>query len=88
MPGFAFLDELGHGCPGVEVFDFLVAEGCVGDGPVHVVKVKVVNLEIREGGVDAFLDVLAAMTGAMLVPFAPNAVEENKRHTDHSRACS
>lgn len=36
VAGFAFLDELGHGIPGVEVFDF-VAESCVCDRPVHVV---------------------------------------------------
>jgi hypothetical protein len=66
VAGFALLDELGHRGPGVEVFDF-VAESCVGDGPVHVVKVEVVKLEVREGGVDAFLDVLATMTGVLLV---------------------
>jgi hypothetical protein len=66
MAGFAFEDQLGHGGPGVEVLDF-VAEGCVGDGPVHVVEVEVVELEVFEGDVDAFFDVLAAVAIGRLV---------------------
>jgi hypothetical protein len=66
VPGFALFDELGHGGPGVEVLDS-VAEGCVGDGPVHVVQVKVVELEVGKGGVDSLFNVFAAMAGAILV---------------------
>lgn len=61
MPGFACADELGHGIPGGEEFDFVVAERCVGDRPVHVVEVEVVDLEVGEGGGEAGLDVFGAM---------------------------
>jgi hypothetical protein len=54
------------GGPGVKVFDF-ATKGCVGDRPVHVVKVEVVKLEVFEGGVDAFFDVLGAVAVKWLV---------------------
>jgi hypothetical protein len=66
VAGFAFEDQLGHGGPGIEVLDF-VAESCVGDGPVHVVKVELVELEVFEGDVDAFFDVLRAVAGRLSV---------------------
>jgi hypothetical protein len=66
VAGLALEDQLGHGGPGVKVLDF-VTEGCVGDRPVHVVKVEVVELEVFEGGVDAFFDVLGAVAVKWLV---------------------
>ena len=57
---------MGHGVPGGEVFDFVVAEGGVADGPVHVVKVEVGDLKIGESDVDALFDVFGAVAGILL----------------------
>jgi hypothetical protein len=66
VASFAFEDQLGHGGPGIEILDF-VAEGCVGDWPVHVVEVQVVELEVFESDVDAFFDVLGVVAVGWLV---------------------
>lgn len=61
VPGFAQADELGHGVPCGEEFDFVLAEGSVGDRPVHVVEVEMVELEVGEGGGEACFDVFWAV---------------------------
>ena len=61
VAGFACADECGHGVPGGEEFDFVVVEVGVGDGPVHVVEVEVVELEVGEGGGEAGFDVFGAV---------------------------
>lgn len=63
VAGFACADERGHGIPRGEKFDFVMVEVGVGHGPVHVVEVEVVELEVGEGGGEAGLDVFGAVAG-------------------------
>jgi hypothetical protein len=53
----------------LEELDFVVAEGGVGYGPVHVVEVEVGELEVREGGGEAGGDVFGTVAGWLLVCF-------------------
>lgn len=66
MAGLGLLDEQGHGVPGREVFDFVVSQGGVAYGPVHVIEVEVGQLQVGKGDVDAFFDVFATMAEMVL----------------------
>lgn len=86
MPGFAFAHELDHGVPGLEELDFVVAEGRVGYGPVHVVEVEVGELEVGEGGGEAGGDVFGAVAGWSLVEIFYGKMRMGGI-TGHSRVC-
>lgn len=87
VPGFPCADEFGHGVPGGEEFDFVVAEVRVGDGPVHVVEVEVVELEVGEGCGEACFNVFGAVAGELLVLSFCYDRSGMGRITGRSRAC-
>ena len=66
VEGFATAHELGHGGPSIEEFDFVMSQGGVGDGPVHVVEVEVGELEVGEGGGEAGGDVFGAVADGVV----------------------
>ena len=85
---FACAYEFGHRVPCGEEFNLVVAEGRVGDGPVHVVEVEMVELEVGEGGGEAGFDIFGAVTGGVLSVYDLFDEEMNVGGiTGRSRAC-
>jgi hypothetical protein len=64
----------------------VVAEGGIGYGPVHVVEVEVVELEVGEGDGETGCDVFGAVAGWLLVDRVYGKMSTGTI-TGHSRVC-